>query len=76
MRCPVAAPESAVHHDCRLVVDAGDRQEIVPAASSGSHDGDSQGRDLLLYPMYRDVRGKNETLVGMLAVSRNVRLVK
>ena len=42
-------------------------EEIVQVASSGSHYGNNQGRDMLSYPMYRDLRDKNETLVGMLA---------
>jgi predicted permease len=42
-------------------------EEIVQVASSGSHYGNNQGRDMLSYPMYRDLRDKNETLVGTLA---------
>ncbi len=41
--------------------------EIVQVASSGSHYGNNQGREMLSHPMYRDLRDKNETLVGMLA---------
>jgi len=42
-------------------------EEIVQIASSGSHYGNNSGRDMLAYPMYRDLRDKNETLTGMLA---------
>ena len=41
--------------------------EIVQVASSGSHYGSNQGRDMLSYPMYRDLRDKNETLAGLIA---------
>lgn len=42
-------------------------EEIVQVASSGSHYGNNQGREMLSYPMYRDLLTKNETLTGMLA---------
>jgi len=47
-----------------------DPQQIVMLAGRGRHYGGNNGRDKLSYPMYQDIRDKNQVFAGELSNTR------
>src|SRR5450755_154924 len=48
-----------------------DPQQLVMLAGRGRHYGGNNGRDKLSYPMYRDIRDKNQVFNGMFCTYGN-----